>query len=172
MDIFEFIGSHFPMLATVCLILSFIFQVSRIPINPWGWLLDHISEAITRPLDEKLEKREEERMKQYKEISDCLKALNERMDCLDKKLIDTEIKEDDRYIKTLRRQIIDFADSIRNGKTHSREQYEEVLRMNEEYHDTLKKCNMTNGYIDEEVRFIKSSFQKFNKEQANDNKEA
>lgn len=165
MDIFEFIGEHFPFLATVCLILSFVFQVSKIPINPWGWLLNAISEAITRPIAERLEKREEEHAKQYAEITNCLNKLDERIDGLEGKLKENETKEDDRYIKSLRRQIIDFADSIRNGKEHSREQYEEVIRMNEEYHETLRQCHMTNGYIDEEVRFIKTSFQKFNEHQ-------
>lgn len=171
MDIFEWIGNNFPLTATVCLILSFVFQVSKIPINPWGWLLNAISEAITRPIDAKLAKHAQENLKRYDEIAIGIKEVNDRINALEAKLRDTEIKEDDRYIKSLRRQVIDFADSIRNCKEHSREQYEEVFRIIKEYHDTLEECHMTNGYIDEEDEFIRLSFQKFNKGQINNNKE-
>ena len=55
MDLFDFIAHNFPWLAGICLLLSVIFQVTKIPINPWGWLIKKISIAITSEVRLQLE---------------------------------------------------------------------------------------------------------------------
>ena len=156
MDILDWVGKNISWLSIVCLILSFVFEVTKIPINPWQWLFKNISNIITQPLNEKLIQIEEDRKLQYEEISSVLAALKERMDM-------NEYKADERYIKELRMKIIDFAGSIRNGKINSREAYEEIMRIYEDYHETLSIMHESNGYIDSEYELIKESFKERSK---------
>ena len=156
MDLFSWISSNIPSLSVVVLLLSVVFQVSKIPINPWGWLFHGVSGLITRDLNEKLAQIEKDRIEQYKEITKSLEALNRRLEL-------TEHKEDERYVKGLRMKIIDFAGSIRNGKINSREAFEEIMRVYEEYHEILAQLNETNGYIDTEYELIKEAFKEYSK---------
>ncbi len=157
MDILDLVGKDTPWLAVICLLISFIFEFSKIPVNPWGWLFHCISKKITAPIDEKLSVMEKDTIEQYKKINDCLMALSEKLE-------NNANKEDDRYAKSLRRQIIDFGGSIRNGKDNSREAYEEVMRMYSEYHEILRQTGGTNGYIDTEYQLITESFKEHSKQ--------
>lgn len=156
MDILEWIGDNVPFCATVCLILSFVFEFTKIPVNPWQWLFRGISRALTSSVNDKLIEIEEERKQQYQEISENLITLSSRID-------ENERKSDERYVKDLRMKIIDFAGSIRNGKNNSREAFEEIMRIYDDYHDILRDLGETNGYIDTEYELIIETFKEKSK---------
>ena len=116
MDILELIGKYIPWVATAGIVIRCFVQVSKIEINPWRWLSHGISDFITKDLNEKLERNEQERIAQDKAIMEAIEALHKRMD-------ENQRREDKRYLKQLRMRIIDFAGSIRNGKINSREAF-------------------------------------------------
>lgn len=156
MDILDWIGGNVPFLATACFILSFIFEFTKIPINPWQWLFRGVSKALTSSLNERLVEIEEERKQQYQEISDGLIALKNRIN-------ENERKSDERYVRDLRMKIIDFAGSIRNGKVNSREAFEEIMRVYDTYHAILSELEESNGYIDAEYELIIDAFKENSK---------
>lgn len=156
MDILELIGKYIPWVATVGIVIGCFVQVSKIEINPWRWLSHGISDFITKDLNEKLERNERERIAQDKAIMEAIEALHKRMD-------ENQHKEDKRYVKQLRMQIIDFAGSIRNGKINSREAFEEIMRTYSDYHEILEELGESNGYIDTEYELIKEAFLELSK---------
>lgn len=156
MDILDWIGGNVPFLATACFILSFIFEFTKIPINPWQWLFRGVSKALTSSLNDRLIEIEEERKQQYQEISDGLIALKNRIN-------ENERKSDERYVRDLRMKIIDFAGSIRNGKVNSREAFEEIMRVYDTYHAILSELEESNGYIDAEYELIIDAFKENSK---------
>lgn len=156
MNILEYISQNIPWLAAGCLFLSCFIEVSKIPVNPWGWLFRHISKFITKDIDEKLEKNEQDRINQDKAIMEAIEALHKRLD-------ENQRKEDERYVKQLRMKIIDFAGSIRNGKVNSREAFEEIMRTYNDYHEILEELGETNGYIDTEYELIIETFKELSK---------
>lgn len=156
MDILELIGKYIPWVATAGIVIGCFVQVSKIEINPWRWLSHGISNLITKDLNEKLERNEQERIAQDKAIMEAIEALHKRMD-------ENQRREDKRYLKQLRMRIIDFAGSIRNGKINSREAFEEIMRTYNDYHEILADLNETNGYIDAEFELIKETFMELSK---------
>lgn len=156
MDILDWIGENVPFLATACFILSFIFEFTKIPINPWKWLFSGISKALTSSINDKLIEIELDRKQQYQKINDGLIALQNRIN-------ENERKSDERYVRDLRMKIIDFAGSVRNGKINSREAFEEIMRVYDDYHSILSELGESNGYIDAEYELIIEAFKENSK---------
>lgn len=152
MDLFQLIATYFPWLASVALILSVVFQVSKIPINPWGWLLRKISSAITKEVNEQLKQIEKEKEQDNKEVLDSLTQIREDIAEIYKTL-------DLNKIDNIRGEILNFADSIYNGENHSREQYHRIIEKNGIYHELLEKRNLTNGVLDLAMQTILNSYQ-------------
>lgn len=152
MDLFQFIATYFPWLASVALILSVVFQVSKIPINPWGWLLKTISSAITKEVNAQLKQIEKEKEQNNKEVLDSLTKIREDIAEIYKTL-------DLDKIDNIRGEILNFADSIYNGENHSREQYHRIIEKNGTYHELLEKHGMTNGVLDLAMQTILNSYQ-------------
>lgn len=85
--------------------------------------------------------------KQYKELSEQLKT-------------NTEITLD-MYININRNRIIDFASKVINEKTLvSREEFNRVFKIYNEYEDVLEKYNKTNGEVDVAYNIIKEAYEK------------
>ena len=152
LDLFQLIATYFPWLSSVDLILSVVFQVSKIPINPWGWLLRTISSAITKEVNAQLKQIEEEKERNNKEVLDSLTKIREDIAEIYKTL-------DLDKIDNIRGEILNFADSIYNGENHSREQYHRIIEKNGTYHELLEKRNLTNGVLDLAMQTILNSYQ-------------
>lgn len=151
MDLFQLIATYFPWLASVALILSVVFQVSKIPINPWGWLLRKISSAITKEVNAQLKQIEKEKEQDNKEVLDSLTKIRENIAEIYKTL-------DLDKIDNIRGEILNFADSIYNGENHSREQYHRIIEKNGTYHELLEKRNLNNGVLDLAMQTILNSY--------------
>lgn len=152
MDLFDFIAHNFPWLAGICLLLSVIFQVTKIPINPWGWLIKKISSAITSEIRLQLEEVKENSKEDNKDILDALAEIRGDIAELYSRL-------DKDKIENIRGEILNFADSIHAGDNHSREQYHRIVERNIEYHKLIEKYDMKNGVLDLAMEVIMKSYQ-------------
>ena len=152
LDLFDFIANHIPALAGIALALSVVFQVTKIPINPWGWLLDKVSDAITKQVRLQLDEIEKDKDKSHKEILNALSDIRSDIAEIYKIL-------DDDKIENIRGEILNFADSIHAGDNHSREQYHRIIERNNEYHQLIEKYKVTNGVLDLAMQAILNSYQ-------------
>lgn len=89
------------------LILTFV-QISPIKINPWSWLARCIGRSLNKDLFDKI-------------------------DAIDKKVVSLEEKSDERNADSCRSQILRFGDEILHGVPHSKEHYDDILRLITEY---------------------------------------
>lgn len=65
----------------------------------------------------------------------------------------------DLYINVNRNRIIDFASKIANeDSVVSREEFNRIFKIYNEYEETLNKYNKTNGEVDVAIRIIKESY--------------
>lgn len=63
-------------------------------------------------------------------------------------------------IDSKRTQIIQFATLVADGKTPvTREQFNRIFKLYEDYEDIIKKNGMTNGEVDISYRIIKESYE-------------
>lgn len=152
MDLFTFISQHIPSLSIVMLLLSFVFQVSKIPINPWSWVIKQVSNAITKEVKLQLDVIESDYNKKDQEILDKINELSTKLSELNK---DFDIDK----AKRLRGDILTFANSIRNGVKYSREDYHHYIEKNDEYHELIKKRDIPNGVIERAMETILNSYQ-------------
>ena len=71
-----------------------------------------------------------------------------------------EMKADalDEKIERMRWRILDFASQIRNGRISHPEQFNNVLHTYDDYEKLLEKHNLTNGQVDESIKFIREKY--------------
>ena len=89
------------------LLLTFV-QISPIKINPWSLIARCIGRALNKDLFDKI-------------------------DAIDQKVVSLEEKSDERNADSCRSQILRFGDEILHGVPHSKEHYDDILRLITEY---------------------------------------
>lgn len=77
-----------------------------------------------------------------------------KMDKLEKRIEDLEDKSLKRDLKEDRSVILDFANSMRNGRRHTAEEFDHIIDMIYKYHEICEKHNISNGVIDTQSHFI------------------
>ena len=54
----------------------------------------------------------------------------------------------------IRWEVLDFANACRNGRRHTKDEFQHIITLNEKYKTLLKKTGDKNGVFDEEYRYI------------------
>lgn len=80
---------------------------------------------------------------------DLIRAVNQVSESVDQNEIDR-----------LRWEILDFSNSCQNGRRHTREEFDHIIRMHEKYESILTRRNESNGQVDMAFDYIKTLYQK------------
>lgn len=72
----------------------------------------------------------------------------------------TEIQRqmDENEKDRIRWEVLDFANSCRNGRRHTKDEYQHIITLNDKYKRLLRKTNDVNGVFDEEYAYIKTLY--------------
>ncbi len=62
----------------------------------------------------------------------------------------TEENEKDR----IRWEVLDFANSCRNGRKHTKDEYHHIIALNDKYHSLLDRTHDSNGVFNAEYEYI------------------
>lgn len=120
--------------------LSALIQFTPIKINPWTALFKWIGN------------------KANEDLRNQIGGLNEKINNLSKD-IDTlgkQRKEDEK--DRIRWEILDFANSCRNGRRHTKDEYLHIIELNDKYKKLLKETNDKNGVFEVEYEYIKELY--------------
>ena len=128
--IVDWIGNH---LWTVIVIISIFIQITPIKINPWSALFKWIGKAITDNACNKID------------------GLIKKVDKIEN---DVKNNEKDR----IRWEILDFANSCRNNRKHTRDEFQHIVALNDKYKRLLKETNDTNGVFEVEYNYIQDLY--------------
>lgn len=60
----------------------------------------------------------------------------------------------------IRYEVLDFANSCRNGRRHTRDEFQHIIDMNDKYEKLLRETNDKNGVFVEEYRYIVELYHK------------
>ena len=129
-QVWNWIGNH---IWTLFVILSVFIEIVPIKWNPLTTIFKWIGKKITS------ETREE--LKQIKN------DLNDQRTMI-------EENEKDR----IRWEILDFANSCRNGRKHTKDEYQHIIALNDKYKDLLEKTGDKNGVFEAEYEYIKKLY--------------
>ena len=76
-----------------------------------------------------------------------------------------EVKElgktvDKNEIDRIRQEIMDFANSCRNHRKHTKDEFHHIVEINQKYHALINKHNIRNGVLDIEYAYIENTYQR------------
>lgn len=125
----------------------------KIPLHPFSKLFSWIGSCFTRSLNDKIDNLETQ-------VKDTNTALTNFRSDVEQKFKDNERASDDKEMKRLRASIIMFSDSCSRHEHHTKVHFENMFRDIDDYNEYCKKHNFPNHFIDGEVAYIKSVFQK------------
>ncbi len=126
----------------IILILSIGVEFTPIKFNPWSTILGWIGSRLNSRLNAKLT-----------EIDNKVDKLGND---LDKHIVESLAKE----IKDTRRDILDFCNACMNGRKHTKEQFEFVIKQCDEYETYIEKNHVRNGVVDAAIKEIRRLNQK------------
>lgn len=126
----------------IILILSIGVEFTPIKFNPWSTILGWIGSRLNSRLNAKLT-----------EIDNKVDKLGSD---LDKHIVESLAKE----IKDTRRDILDFCNACMNGRKHTKEQFEFVIKQCDEYETYIEKNHIRNGVVDAAIKEIRRLNQK------------
>ncbi|WP_346697871.1 hypothetical protein [Thomasclavelia spiroformis] len=84
--------------------------------------------------------------------------LKEDVKNLEKRISDMEQKQIQKDIEAKRKLILDFANSLRQDKKHTVEEYENVIRTIDDYILLCEKYKIKNGYITIQAKYINDTY--------------
>ncbi len=113
--------------------LSVFVEIAPIKLSPVSALLGWIGKRINKGISEQVAAQE--------------RKLDELYDTIDKNEIDR-----------IRWEILNFANSCRNGVKHTQDQFEHIIALHGKYVSTIKARRLTNGLIDVQYDYIKALY--------------
>ena len=119
-----------------------LFEFTKIKVNPISAIFRWIGNKVNAPLIERIDAIAYTQNEQKKKLSELQDSM------------------DDNEIDRIRWEILDFANSCRNGRLHTQDEFIHIISLNTKYHDILEKRNLTNGLIDLEFSYIVDLYKK------------
>lgn len=159
------------VITVICIIILFIF------LTIIGWLIKH-RRSISNILDLWFKKKQnknalikavhenQEKIKEYaenrihdreqslaiqKEFSEAINAISLKIDAMQESFAVDKIEN-------MRWKILGFANDLINGKTCYKEQYDNILKTYDDYEQILEKNGMSNGQVEESMKFIRERY--------------
>lgn len=129
MTIGEIVGSG----AAIILLTTGLIEITPIKINPLTAILSWIGTKMNGKLIAKVE------------------TLEGKTDALEKKI---DMNEIDR----IRWEILNFANSCRNGHRHTKDEFEHIISLHEKYNKILEEHDMENGLVTIEYGYIEDIY--------------
>jgi hypothetical protein len=129
-QVVEWIGKN---LWTIIIVVSVFIQITPIKINPWSALFKWIGKIITGNACSKID------------------GLIDKVEKIEK---DVKTNEKDR----IRWEILDFANSCRNNRKHTRDEFQHIVALNDKYKRLLSETNDSNGVFEVEYNYIQDLY--------------
>lgn len=126
------------ILGSVTLIIAFLgvfVEITPIKINPISSLLKYCGSKLNEDL-----------RKDIKEMKSDIEKLDNKVDSNE--------------IDRIRWEILDFSNSCRNKRKHTRDEFLHIIELNQKYHKIIKEKGIENGQIDLEYDFIEGIYKK------------
>ena len=129
-DAIQWVWNH---IWTLVVFLSLFIEITPIKWSPISSLFKWVGKKITTETSKRLDS--------------IQKDLDEQRSMI-------ETNEKDR----IRWEVLDFANSCRNGRRHTKDEFQHIITLNDKYKDLLKKTNDKNGVFDSEYDYIKDLY--------------
>lgn len=127
-------------IAQILFIGSLVIQISPIKINPWSALFKWLGKVITADSNKRID------------------SLIKKLERTETSIIGLQKNIDENEKDRIRWEVLDFANSCRNGKKHTKDEYQHIITLNTKYKDLLKRTKDKNGVFEEEYKYIQKLY--------------
>lgn len=144
-SLIEWIGSKSGQLSfwgVVILLLSIGVEFTPIKVNPWSAIFGWVGSKFN------------------KKLFDRLDEIDGKVDSLSSELSNHISESNAKEVKDTRRDILDFCNSCMNGRKHTKEQFEFVIKQCDDYETYILEHKMKNGVVDAAIKEIRRLNQK------------
>ena len=146
------IVNNLPLALIIFLVLlSSVFKITKRPIDPLGWLLTKIGNALTKNLSNEFNTK----ITNLQTDFDNYKLESERSCALIQKRIDEmEESNDMQTVRLIKTHVLNFANSCLNKQRHTKQDFDNIIHENEEYERLVAKYNLRNDVYTEDFGYI------------------
>jgi len=163
MEVVEYVksltlGEVFAALVIILGVISaFIEWNKSIPAHPLTAFFSWLGKCFTQSINTRLDGLE-------KQIKDTNKAVTDLQSEMDTRFKEAERASDEKEMKRLRASIICFSDSCGKHEHHTKSHFDNIFRDIDDYNSLCEKHDFPNHFIEGEVRYIESVFDKCQRE--------
>ena len=166
----EWIANHVPLALLICLlVLSLFFKIAKTEINPLGWLLGLIGNAMTKDLKKAVVDLKTDTNASISELRTDLDAFEEQTktsifdmkngteqnyETLKSRISDMELSNDMQTVRQIKAHVLDFANSCLNHRKHTKKDFDNIIKENEEYESLCEKHHLKNDVYKEDFAYI------------------
>ena len=118
-------------------VIASLLQFSKININPWDKIFGWIGDRLNSKLLERLKGLETEMTKIKDSLNDHIR--------------ESEVKD----LQDTRRDILEFANACMNGRRHTKEQFDFIIKECDDYESYIEKNDVKNGVVTSAIREIR-----------------
>ena len=166
----------------VLFLLSCFFKIAKKEIDPLGWVIGLFGKALTKDvrkdikelkadsdskiadLDTKLTDLRGDFDDFKTETNNSIKQIqcgtNANCDQLKKRLAQIEKSNDLQTVRQIKAHVLDFANSCLNGRKHTKKEFENIMKENEDYEKLCKKYRLKNSVYKEDYAFVLKVYHK------------
>jgi hypothetical protein len=128
-DILGIIEKNGSLCAVILFICTVCFEISPIKFSPISIFLNWLGNKMNRDMWGKL-------------------------DTLEGKFDSLAEETDSNRVEQIRWEILDFANSCRNKRLHTKDEFTHIMQQHSRYEELIQKRGFENGVIDAEYRYI------------------
>ena len=170
----------------VLFVLSLFFKIAKKEVNPIGWILGLLGKSLTKDLKKTVLELKDDTDQQIQGTNAKITELRSDLDAFERKtnnsislmqsstganceLLKTRLdamekSNDMQSVRQIKGHVLDFANSCRNGRKHTIEDFKNILAENDEYEALVEKYKLKNNFYTEDIKFIKEVYQKCSRE--------
>lgn len=153
----------------VLLILSIFFKIPKKEVNILGWFVGWVGKSFTKVLREDIKSMKEDSNNQIRDLrndldtfehttNDSIAALqtgtNSNCAMLKIRLDEMEKSNDMQTVRQIKAHVLDFANSCLNHRKHTKRDFDNIIKENEEYETLCKKYSLKNDVYTEDFAYI------------------
>lgn len=153
----EGINQFVPILQTfsaMAVSLTAIITLLSLVFKPVRQCVVFVFKRITHNKD-----RDENLIKKISEVEETFTARMDNLEStLSTKIQSVSDRNDENEKDRIRWEILDFANSCRNERRHSKEEFVHVIELKEKYERLLEKSGDSNGVFEEDFKYIEKLY--------------
>ncbi len=146
-------------------VLAFLMSIGieivpKIKWNPWSSLIKWIGTQFNSKIDSNIDSK-------IKLVQSDIQAVDKKVEYLQHEVtkvqddLTNHIKESEmKSLQDTRRDILDFGNACMNGRKHTKEQFDFVIKQCDEYEKYIKTTDTKNGVIEAAINEIRRLYEK------------